>query len=353
MKEVMEGLEGAIGGNGTGDGTLPDGMALQILTRAPFSLVLTDPSLADNPIVYVNDAFERATGYARGAVIGRNCRFLQGAETDRRTVARIRAALAAEEEITADILNYRADGTPFWNRLMIAPLYTPSGRIQYFLGVQKVLGRTPPEENEDDPDIALREIQHRVKNHLSMIVAMIRLQSRNVGATEHFETLARRVESLQLLYDELAHGKGENRDAVALGAYLSRIANAIAHLDGRGGVRVNVDVDAFTVPMETAVRVGLITSEVLTNALQHAFTGREEGLLQIRVHEAADGGIRIEVQDDGIGLPEGVDLVSGAGLGSRLVASLARTLEAALSVESGPGGTCVTLVVPRSARGPY
>ena len=332
---------------------LPDGMALQILARAPFAIVLTDPTLEDNPIVYVNDAFERATGYARAGAIGRNCRFLQGAETDQRTVAKLRDGIRAECEVAVDILNYRANGSPFWNRLMIAPLYDGEGALQYFLGIQKVLGRSAQEEREDDPDIALREIQHRVKNHLSMIVSMIRLQSRAQGATEHLETLARRVESLQILYDELTHSRGENRDAVALGAYLSRIANAIAHLDGRGGVRVNVDVDAFTVPMETAVRVGLITSELLTNALQHAFNGREEGLLQTRVYELPDGGIRIEIIDDGIGLPEGIDLVGGAGLGSRLVSSLARTLEAKLIVESGSSGTHVILDVPRSARGPY
>jgi PAS domain S-box-containing protein len=66
-----------------------DGMALQILARAPFSIVLTDPTVDDNPIVYVNDAFERATGYSRAGAIGRNCRFLQGEETDRRAVQRL------------------------------------------------------------------------------------------------------------------------------------------------------------------------------------------------------------------------------------------------------------------------
>jgi PAS domain S-box-containing protein len=335
-------------------GALPDGMALQILARAPFSIVLTDPTLDDNPIVYVNDAFERSTGYSRAGAIGRNCRFLQGEETDDRTVQRLKDAIAKQEEVAVDILNYRANGTAFWNRLMIAPLFDGAGKLQYFLGVQKVLGRSAEEDRDEaDPDIALHEIQHRVKNHLSMIVSMIRLQSRTLGATEHFETLARRVESLQILYDELSHRRGENRDAVALGAYLSRVANAIAHLDGRGGVRVNVDVDAFTVPMETAVRVGLITSEVLTNALQHAFHGREEGLLQTHVHELPGGGIRVQISDDGIGLPPGTDLAAGTGLGSRLVSSLARTLEAELKVESGSGGTTVTLDVPRSARGPY
>jgi PAS domain S-box-containing protein len=332
---------------------LPDAMALQILARAPFSIVLTDPMLDDNPIVYVNDAFERATGYSRVGSVGRNCRFLQGPETDRAAVERLRAAVRDEQEAALDILNYRADGSAFWNRLMIAPLYDTSGRLQYFLGIQKVLGRTPPEEDEDDPDIALREIQHRVKNHLSMIVSMIRLQSRTQGATEHFDTLARRVESLQLLYDELSSRGGENRDAVALGAYLSRVASAIAHLDGRSGVRMNLDVAAFTVPMESAVRIGLITSETLTNALQHAFQGRDEGLLQLRVHELPGGAIRVSVIDDGVGLPEGTELAAGGGLGSRLVNSLARALDADLTVESGPTGTAVTLDVPRGARGPY
>jgi PAS domain S-box-containing protein len=332
---------------------LPDAMALQILARAPFSIVLTDPSMDDNPIVYVNDAFEQATGYSRSAAIGRNCRFLQGEETDPATVGRLRAAVDREEELALDILNYRADGTPFWNRLMIAPLYDTAGRLQYFLGIQKVIGRSPPEEDEDEPDMALREVQHRVKNHLSMIVSMIRLQSRTQGATEHFETLARRVESLQILYDELSSRRGENRDAVALGAYLSRVADAIAHLDGRSGVRVDVEVAAFTVPMETAVRVGLIISEALTNALKHAFEGREAGLLRLRVEELPDRGIRVAVIDDGVGLPDGVDLAAGTGLGSRLVVSLARSLDAELRVDTGPAGTAVTLDVPPAARGPY
>ena len=347
MNDGMSDAGGAI------DGSLPEGMALQILARAPFSIVLTDPALADNPIVYVNDAFERATGYARPAIIGRNCRFLQGDDTDAATVRKIGEAIREKRELMVDILNYRADRTPFWNRLMIAPLYDAAGSLQYYIGVQKVHGRPSHEEDEHGADLALREVQHRVKNHLSMIVAMIRLQSRGLEATEHFETLARRVESLQLLYDELSHGRGENRDAVALGAYLSRVASAIAHLDGRPGVRVNVDVEAFTVPMETAVRLGLITSEVLTNALQHAFRGRDQGLLQTSVHETADGGIRLQVIDNGVGLPEGVELAEGSGLGSRLVSSLARTLKARLTVASGPAGTTVTLEVPKSARGPY
>lgn len=323
---------------------LPEGAALQALARAPFALVVTNARRSDNPIAYVNAAFEAATGYDRSAVVGRNCRFLQGPDTDPRTVARIRNAVAGGNELMTDILNYRADGSPFWNRLMIAPLSGPDGAPDHFVGVQKVLQNGP--EGQAAVDVALREIQHRVKNHLTMVVGMIRLQARGSepGGTV-LDTLARRVETLQFLYDELGSRNGENSEAVALGAYLGRICNAIAHLDGRSGVRVNVDVEAFTAPMQTAVRLGLILSEVLTNALKYAFEGRVEGLVAITVHETTDGGIRLRIADDGVGVPEG----ARSGLGTRIVRELAGALGARLDTETGPSGTVVTLCVPPAA----
>ncbi|NJO55194.1 MAG: PAS domain-containing protein [Rhodospirillales bacterium] len=88
------------------------------------------------PIVYVSEEFERQTGYPPNEVLGRNCRFLQGSETDPRAVQAIRSALLAATEITIDMLNYRKDGTPFWNRLRIRPLFDEKGRVKYFVGAQ-------------------------------------------------------------------------------------------------------------------------------------------------------------------------------------------------------------------------
>lgn len=100
------------------------------------SVVISDPSRPDTPIIFVSDEFERQTGYPPEEVLGRNCRFLQGPETDPKAVQAIRDALATETEITIDILNYRKDGSKFWNRLRIRPLFDDKGKLQYFAGAQ-------------------------------------------------------------------------------------------------------------------------------------------------------------------------------------------------------------------------
>lgn len=99
------------------------------------SFLITDPSDNDNPIVFANDAFLRLTGYSREEVLGRNCRFLQGKDTDSKAVQAIRTAIEQRDAITVDILNYKKDGTPFWNRLRIRPIVS-GGSVDSFVGVQ-------------------------------------------------------------------------------------------------------------------------------------------------------------------------------------------------------------------------
>jgi PAS domain S-box-containing protein len=99
-------------------------------------IAISDPRLPDNPIVFVNDSFCRLSGYAREEVIGRNCRFLQGPGTDPAAVARIRAAVEASQGIEIDLRNHRKDGTPFWNRLLIAPVRDHDGQVAYFCASQ-------------------------------------------------------------------------------------------------------------------------------------------------------------------------------------------------------------------------
>ena len=103
-------------------------------TRMP--MIITDPRQNDNPVVFANDSFCRLTGYARSEILGRNCRFLQGPETDPETIRRIHDAVASVEPIEVDIRNHRKDGQPFWNRLLLAPVFDADGKLAYFFASQ-------------------------------------------------------------------------------------------------------------------------------------------------------------------------------------------------------------------------
>ena len=110
-------------------------------------VTIADALLADRPLIYVNEGFERVTGYPAAEVLGRNCRFLQGPGTDRAAVERIRAAVAGKRECVEEILNYRRDGTPFWNRLSITPVRDEAGEVTHFIGIQSdVTARRNAEE---------------------------------------------------------------------------------------------------------------------------------------------------------------------------------------------------------------
>ncbi|WP_051881799.1 PAS domain-containing protein [Parvularcula oceani] len=332
---------------------LPSELSKKTVENFPLAMVICDPTLEDCPIVYVNTAFTRVTGYAPDMAIGQNCRFLQGErthETDRRI---IREAIEAGEECTVDILNYKADGTPFMNRLLITPLHDDdTGEVIYFLGVQTERSRyTSYAERAHDLDERLTELQHRVKNHLSMILAMIRLEADGAESAEAFaDVLTQRVQAISLLYDEFATNKPHperSTDTVALGAYLSRVAGCVHGLDGRTAVRTNIETERLEAGLDAAGRLGMFLSEVLTNSLQHAFRPGEPGEIRVGLEATDEGGV-LCISDDGHGTEKNV-WPSEASLGGRIVLKLIERLNGELSVEAGHGqepgrpGTCVTL----------
>ncbi|WP_439025771.1 PAS domain-containing protein [Haloarchaeobius sp. DT45] len=106
------------------------------MDAAPIGIVITDSGTNDDPVIYANGGFCRLTGYDEAEILGLNCRFLQGDDTDTGAVAQLRAAIDARAVTTVDLLNYRKDGTPFWNRVNLAPIRV-DGRVTHFVGFQQ------------------------------------------------------------------------------------------------------------------------------------------------------------------------------------------------------------------------
>jgi PAS domain S-box-containing protein len=138
--------------------------AIQAVTQG---LLITDAGQADNPIIYVSSGFERITGYKRNEVLGRSCRFLQGQDTELAAVATLRAAIRAGEACSIELLNYRKDGTPFWNYLSVSPVLDPRGKVTHFVGVQTDVTERRQMENQ------FREVRLRLQHVVSTSPAVL------------------------------------------------------------------------------------------------------------------------------------------------------------------------------------
>ena len=115
---------------------IDEALKQRAIDEAPVGITISDPALPDNPMVYVNESYTEMTGYDRPEALGRNCRFLQGFESDPDTVAAMREAVETESPVSVELVNYRKDGSSFWNRVDIAPVHGEDGDVTHFVGFQ-------------------------------------------------------------------------------------------------------------------------------------------------------------------------------------------------------------------------
>jgi two-component sensor histidine kinase len=277
--------------------------------------------------------------------VGREERRLSTAVTEASDcVGTFRIDLAGSEPALVDV----------YSNVIVDDDGTPAFRLAALVDVR---GHAPADREElekriREKDTLLYEIQHRVKNNLQMITALIRLEARNArgAVTIPFNRLAGRIEALQLLYQTLTdHGLTHEVD---LGVYLSQIASAVMRSHAVEGIRLDLKVDAYPVSVDVAMPTGLVVNELLTNALKHAFVGRDGGT--IILHSLVESsGCRVLVADDGVGLPKDVEWPARGKLGALIVRTLRENAKARIEVESSLGsGTRVTIVFTHAAAAP-
>ena len=152
-------------------------------------MVLTDPAMPDHPMVVVNPAFEALSGYPLSETVGRNCRFLQGAGTDRGTPARIRACIAEQRGCVEWIVNYRRDGSMFWNLLFLSPVFDRDGALLHYFGNQRDITEGPPASL---PDYTLGKADMTLPAEAEFHSLLLGLMDEQHG----YEASARRLEGL-------------------------------------------------------------------------------------------------------------------------------------------------------------
>jgi two-component sensor histidine kinase len=327
----------------------------RFLDHIPFAVVVAELRPTEH-ITYANIEFERLTGRAAADIVGADWECLDHCvSVEDPGLLLSKAVLDREDYIGAFRVTAEEDSRTFdaWSNIIESDDGEPVFRL---VALADMSGRAPSGELEHqlrEKDTLLRELQHRVKNNLQMITALIRMEARNVKDDtqgDRFDRLAGRVGALSLLYSALS--AETSNDSVDLGVYLSQIASTVMQAHASEGIRLDLKVDAWPVSINVAMPAGLVVNELLTNSLKHAFVGREGGA--ITLHSLVDDtGCRVVVADDGIGLPEGSTWPQHGKLGTLIVQSLRANAGATVDVtSSAQRGVRVSIFFARADAAP-
>ncbi len=321
----------------------PGDLFIQATEQTRMALCMSDPKQPDCPIVYVNEAFVMLTGYSREEIIGRNCRFLQGEDTSQDAVRRIKEGVASHEVRVIEILNYRKDGTPFWNALHIGPIFGSDGEVQYFYGSQwDVTDMLSNREKALEQARVAEEMQHRSRNLFAVLTAIVRLSARGVTDVKQLaDKIAGRIEALGAAHRVSLRVDPKSASDSDLRGLLEEILLPY-QIDERS--RIALVGETVSVPDYAITPVGLAFHELATNAVKYGALGVAEG--SVRVDWRHDfGNLVIDWAESG---GPAIDLSAPRldGTGSNLSDKMLRAVGGKFEREFTEVGMNATLCVP-------
>ena len=328
----------------------------QFLDHIPVAVAVSELQPSER-VTYANLGFQRLTGREAADIEGKSWRALPGIAALDGDDRLLRDAVREDSEYVGVFTIEREVGA------VTVDVWSNTIEDEHGQPVYRLVAMNTATEPGDDrvaqsaalaaKDLLLKELQHRVKNNLQMITALIRMEARQVSAEadgERFSRLAGRVHALAVLYDALSHDKSD--DQVDLGAYLGQIASAVMQAHGVEGVRLDMKIDTWPVSINVAMPAGLVVNEVMTHALKHAFADEKGGIIKLD-SVIDETGCHITIADDGVGLPEGEIWPQPGKLGAIIVKSLKQNASAKIAVRSRPGkgvGVTISFARPESAK---
>lgn len=246
-------------------------MLTQAVNQSRLALCLTDPGQADNPIVYANAAFMELTGYHEVEFLGRNCRFLQGPDTDAQAIARVRRAIDERRTAIVEFLNYRKDGSAFVNALQIGPIFDASGRLSFFFGSQLDVTEDRAAEARAKK-LAAAELHHRLTNIMSVLEILVRLTAReNLDAAAQASRIAQRVRAVGEAH---LHTLVMEEKQADLRQMVERVLQAYAP---HGSASYALDGPVVALGIGSISPLVLLLHELATNAIKHGALGEAAG----------------------------------------------------------------------------
>jgi PAS domain S-box-containing protein len=334
------------------------------LTRMP--MMVTDPTLPGNPIVFANNAFVKLSGYALDEIFGQDPHFLNGEGTDPAAIRQYTLSMEQRRDETLEIRQYRRDGTPFMAMLFASPLVDEHGTVtNHFLSYLDVTRRWEAEEGlrdltaELEARVAARteelgeanrqlervvaekemlvvEVNHRAKNSLAIAASLLSIQGRRQAdpkVQDLFAEAQDRLVAMSRVHDLLS--KSESAQRVNLSTYVHDLCEALqpmAEDDDRIRLQAHME-DGILVDAETAVPLGIVVTELVTNAFKYAYPAPRSGTIRAEGRRAPGGRVEVVIQDDGIGF----STMREGSLGYGLVRTLVGQIGGEMEIQTEPG----------------
>jgi len=314
------------------------------IDEADIGITIADATRPNNPIAYANEGFERLTGYDRSTIVGRNCRFLQGPATDADAVADLRAGVDAAAPTTVELVNYRADGTPFWSQVRISPVTNEDGDVTRFLGFQTDV--TERKRTAQLVRLLNRVFRHNLRNEMTTLGGLgnhladggsgdgdadtsAAVGERVAAAAERVTDLSERARELE------RYARRDRKPArLDLAALLDSVAGRFGDEFPAATVETRVETDRGVCAGPEVKRA---LAELVENALKH-HAGEAP---QVALAAEDDGGwVEITVTDDGPGIDEMEAAVIAAGEETALEHSSGLGLWLVNWIATRYGGSC-------------
>ncbi|HPU89878.1 MAG TPA: PAS domain S-box protein, partial [Spirochaetota bacterium] len=245
-----------------------------------------------------------------------------------------------------EVRMHRRDGAEVHLDQNLVGIFDQAGTLSLVLGYfYDITARKHYEaklrQSLEDKNMLMRELQHRVKNNLNLVSALLGLEMGNLvdqGARNIFSNMQNRIASMAKLYEQL-HG-ADSTERVSMKEYVASVSLSLssALTGGMRGIRIRATADDIVLDMRQAVPLGIIMNELATNAIKHAYPWDAPGEIRITLTRE-DGHAALTVADDGRGLPPGFSIEDAKSMGMQLVGILARQIRGTVTVESGPGTT--------------
>ena len=239
------------------------------------------------------------------------------------------------------------DGSEIWTSNMLTPIFDSNKELKKVVVIQTDITYRKSMEEQiraslEEKGLLLREIHHRVKNNLQIIISLFNLQSHYVNDEKAFEALKEgqdRIKSMALIHERFYQNEGLSR--IDFDEYIKRLVeNLLLSFNvPPGKISYTIQAEKISLDRDTAVPCGLIINELVSNTIKHAFDEQQSGELQIHFRKLEGDELELIIHDNGKGLPAGFSIEDTDSLGMQLISALANQLDAKLTVESGKGAT--------------